>query len=180
MSDGTRARKPVSSRSSEPPAPPESSLDRAFRNFRESAVRLVERVNDLRAENGNGSDEANFDLRRVRTVFGKWSTEILLVLHSVPSTGFEDLRRALPGISPRILSSKLKSLESEQLIRREIVDSRPPRVRYQLTDRGWTVTWLAQPILLYLREDPEARRAPPPPRAAATPAVRSSTGAPTP
>ena len=54
-------------------------------------------------------------------------------------------------VSPRVLSLKLKELEQNGLVHREILDTRPPRVRYTLTHRGWTVAWLAQPVLLYLR-----------------------------
>jgi DNA-binding HxlR family transcriptional regulator len=133
----------------------------------------VEQVDDLEEAAGRPTGDVPDDLRPVRTVFGKWSTEILLVLHAVPSAGFEDLRRGLPGISPRILSSKLKGLEREGLVRREIVDSRPPRVRYELTDRGWTVTWLARPILAYLRA-PRGEKptdSPPEPRPRRTPST---------
>jgi DNA-binding HxlR family transcriptional regulator len=85
-------------------------------------------------------------------VFGKWSTEVLVALHTAPSVGFEELRRSLPGISPRVLSLKLKGLEQHGMVRREIIDARPPRVRYTLTDRGWTVAWLADPVLLFLEQ----------------------------
>jgi len=155
------------------PISTDAALDRAFRAFREAAARLVEQVDDLEDAAGRPTGDVPDDLRQVRTVFGKWSTEILLVLHSVPSAGFEDLRRGLPGISPRILSSKLKGLEREGLVRREIVDSRPPRVRYELTDRGWTVTWLARPILAYLRA-PRAK----PTAVAAEPRPRRTESAP--
>ncbi|EQD46945.1 Helix-turn-helix, HxlR type domain protein, partial [mine drainage metagenome] len=87
-------------------------------------------------------------------MFGKWTTEILLGLHAAPTAGFEDLRRSLPDISARVLSIKLKELEENGMVRRAIVDARPPRVRYSLTERGWTVAWLARPIYLYLRANP--------------------------
>ncbi|MCI4320891.1 MAG: helix-turn-helix transcriptional regulator [Thermoplasmata archaeon] len=74
-----------------------------------------------------------------------------MALHALPAAGFEELRRNLTGISPRVLSLKLKELEEKGMVRREILDSRPPRVRYSLTERGWTVAWLSQPVLLYLR-----------------------------
>jgi len=132
--------------------PPWEEVDRCFREFRESAVRLVERVNDLLGQEGPRGGPSPKDLRLVRSVFGKWSTEVLVVLHSAPSVGFEELRRALPGISPRVLSLKLKGLEQYGMVRREILDTRPPRVRYTLTERGWTVAWLSDPILLFLEQ----------------------------
>ncbi|MCI4366194.1 MAG: helix-turn-helix transcriptional regulator [Thermoplasmata archaeon] len=150
-----------------PAAPPgvEQEIDRAFREFREAAVRLAERVGDLRGDRGDPATKAREDLHLVRAIFGKWSTDVLMALHAVPSAGFEELRRSLPGISPRVLSLKLKELEGNGMVHREIIDARPPRVRYALTDRGWTVAWLAQPVLLYLRRsDAGPERTEPAPR----------------
>ena len=125
-------------------------IDRCFRDFRESAVRLVERVHDLMSAGQPAETRVPGDLRLVRSVFGKWSMEVLVALHASPSAGFEELRRALPGISPRVLSLKLKGLEEHGMVRREIIDTRPPGVRYALTDQGWTVAWLSDPVLLFL------------------------------
>jgi DNA-binding HxlR family transcriptional regulator len=133
-------------------ARPQSAIETYFQEFRESAVRLAERVNDLdhRARD-DPVEAARQDLRLLRTIFGKWSPEVLVALHAAPAEGFESLRRNLVGISPRVLSLKLKELESNGMVQREVVDARPPRVRYTLTQRGWTVAWLTQPVLLYLR-----------------------------
>ena len=133
------------------PARRDEEIERAFREFREAAVRLAERVNDLEEVAADPIAAARGDLQIVRSIFGKWSPEVLVALHAVPSVGFEELRRSLAGISPRVLSMKLKELEANGMVHREVLDSRPPRVRYALTDRGWTVAWLAQPVLLYLR-----------------------------
>jgi DNA-binding HxlR family transcriptional regulator len=141
---------------------PWDEIDRSFREFRESAVRLVEQVNDLLGPRGPRASPSPNDIRLVRAVFGKWSTEVLVALHLAPSVGFEELRRSLPGISPRVLSLKLKGLEQHGMVRREILDSRPPRVRYTLTERGWTVAWLSDPVLLFL-EQTEARESLAPP-----------------
>ncbi len=131
---------------------PDPTIDRYFQDFRESAVRLAEGVNDLNHRAPEvSSEETQQDLKLLRTVFGKWSPEVLTALHVAPAEGFESLRRRLQGISPRILSLKLKELEEKGMIHREVIDSRPPRVRYSLTERGWTVAWLTQPVLLYLK-----------------------------
>lgn len=126
-------------------------IERSFREFRESAVRLVERVTDLAGEPADPVTSVQADLKILRSIFGKWSADVLLALHARPSVGFEDLRRSLPGISPRVLSLKLKELEQNGMVTREILDTRPPRVHYSLTERGWTVAWLAQPIFMFLR-----------------------------
>jgi DNA-binding HxlR family transcriptional regulator len=137
-----------------PPAPDptvEAEVQQAFREFREASVRLAERIGDLHGVDPDPVQTAREDLHIVRTIFGKWCTDVLVALHAVPSVGFEELRRSLPGISPRVLSLKLKELEQNGMVHREIINARPPRVRYALTDRGWTVAWLAQPVLIYLR-----------------------------
>ena len=136
----------------------EDEIERAFREFREAAVRLAERVNDLMEADPDPIAAARSDLQILRSIFGKWSPDVLVALHAVPSVGFEELRRNLAGISPRVLSLKLKELEQNAMVHREIIDSRPPRVRYALTDRGWTVAWLAQPVLLFLRHSERAKR----------------------
>ncbi|HKS59210.1 MAG TPA: helix-turn-helix domain-containing protein [Thermoplasmata archaeon] len=140
------------------PRPQEKEIESSFREFRESAVRLVERVTDLAGDSGDPVANLQGDLKMLRSIFGKWAVDVLLALHASPSVGFEELRRALPGISPRVLSLKLKELEQNNMVLREILDTRPPRVRYSLTQRGWTVAWLAQPIFLFLRLTERQRR----------------------
>jgi len=146
---GTRTRRgPPESPRTKPPAV--DPVDRCFQEYRQSAVKLVEKVHDLTIDASPGPPPGNRDVHLVRSVFGKWSMETLVALHAMPSAGFEELRRALPGISPRVLSVKLKGLEKHGMVHREIVDSHPPKVRYTLTDQGWTVAWLSEPTLLYL------------------------------
>jgi DNA-binding HxlR family transcriptional regulator len=148
---------------SEPSSPDRNvRINELFRRFREPVVRLVEQVTDELGPPAGPSAEAQRDIRLVRSAFGKWSAELLVALHAKPATGFEDLRRTLTGISARVLSIKLNELEESGMIHREVVDTRPPRVRYSLTERGWTVAWLARPILLYLRvtESPAPARLP--------------------
>jgi DNA-binding HxlR family transcriptional regulator len=97
------------------------------------------------------------DRQLVRAIFGKWSPELLTTLNSVPTLGFQALGRALPGISPRVLSLKLRALADQKLIERQVLDARPPRVIYSLTDRGRTIVGLVNPVLRQLRGIDPAR-----------------------
>jgi DNA-binding HxlR family transcriptional regulator len=97
------------------------------------------------------SESAELNLMLVRTIFSKWSIEILTVLYTVNPIGFEELRKSLKGISSRVLSKKLKMLEDMGLIERGVLNTRPPKVRYALTEKGSTVSTLGEPVLLYLR-----------------------------
>ena len=93
---------------------------------------------------------AKVNLKLAKTVFSKWSIEILTILYSVRSASYGDLKRGLKGVSSRVLSEKLKKLEVGGLITRAIIEGRPPRTTYTLTDDGITVAKLGEPVFLFL------------------------------
>src|SRR5205823_11263398 len=96
-------------------------------------------------------DPVAMNVEIARTVFGKWSLDILTLLYVRQGAGFQEIRRGLGRISSRVLSSKLTRMQETGLIRRDVKPSRPPRVTYSLTDRGLTVAKLGEPVFLYLR-----------------------------
>lgn len=59
---------------------------------------------------------------------------------------FNDILAMSPGLSPNILSSRLKRLEADGLVERRQFRELPPRVEYALTEKGWA----ARPILVAL------------------------------
>ena len=133
----------------EPPAP----LDQRFRKFGDRAGQFVRSIETLTTFGEDLSSlQAQPNLRIARMAFGKWSVEILDVLHPRRRASFGELRRLLDGISSRVLSAKLKLLEENGLVERTIVPSRPPRPEYALTDRGQEVTRVGEQVLKFLRE----------------------------
>lgn len=75
-------------------------------------------------------------ITRVFALLGKrWSGPIMSVLMDRPM-GFADLRRAIPGISERMLSDRLTELGAATLVVREVDEGPPLRVSYRLTDAG--------------------------------------------
>lgn len=66
----------------------------------------------------------------------KWSILILCVLAENETTRFNAIGRAIPDISPKVLTSTLKILEQDGLVKRELFPEIPPRVEYSLTDKG--------------------------------------------
>ncbi len=62
----------------------------------------------------------------------------LLIVHEILNgqTLFNEMKKALPGISSNLLSERLKNLEEEGLISAELYSVHPPRYRYQLTKSG--------------------------------------------
>lgn len=84
----------------------------------------------------------------------RWSGVIIrAMIHG--ATRFSDISAAIPGISDRLISERLKELEAEGVVVRTVVPSTPVRVDYALTERGralgdvvaavaaWAETWRA-------------------------------------
>jgi|SRR6478736_4377025 len=75
-------------------------------------------------------------ISRVFELFGKrWTGPIVSVLMQQP-VHFADLRRAIPGISERMLSDRLSELGAAGLVVREVDEGPPLRVAYRLTEAG--------------------------------------------
>lgn len=67
---------------------------------------------------------------------GKWAMLVLCILSENETTRFNAIAKALPDISPKVLTETLKNLEKSHLVRRELFAEIPPRVEYSLTDMG--------------------------------------------
>lgn len=77
--------------------------------------------------------------RRVTPVLNrvgdKWSMQIVMALANGPQR-FSELKRAIDGVSQRMLTLSLRGLERDGLISRHVTPTIPPRVDYELTDLG--------------------------------------------
>ena len=73
--------------------------------------------------------------RTAEIVCGKWTLLLIRDL-SEGRSRFCELERSLQGISPRTLSLRLRALEEEGIVERETYPEVPPRVEYQLTEKG--------------------------------------------
>ena len=65
----------------------------------------------------------------------RWTGAIVSALIEGPLR-FGELARAVPGLSDRLLSQRLRELEEEGLVRREVEPGTPVRVTYSLTEKG--------------------------------------------
>ena len=92
-----------------------------------------------------------------RIIGQKWTLQIVKTLLDSRSRRFCELQDALGGVNPSTLSSRLKMLEDEGMIRRVQVSAIPPHVEYSLTEMGsqlqcvireiakWSQNWLCTP-----------------------------------
>jgi DNA-binding HxlR family transcriptional regulator len=71
----------------------------------------------------------------VEIVGRRWSGAILRALLS-GRTRYSDLCAAVPGLSDRLLSERLKEFEAEGILERRVIPETPVRIEYHLTDKG--------------------------------------------
>jgi DNA-binding HxlR family transcriptional regulator len=71
-------------------------------------------------------------------VGGKWTIQVLWYL-SESVQRFGQLRRSIPGISPKMLTRELRALEEHGLVRRRVYPEMPPHVEYSITRYGRTL-----------------------------------------
>jgi DNA-binding HxlR family transcriptional regulator len=76
---------------------------------------------------------------------GKWKGLILFALQDGP-VRFGELRRAVPGISERMLILQLREMEASGLVHREVYHQVPPKVEYSLTEFGRSLNTALAPL----------------------------------
>jgi DNA-binding HxlR family transcriptional regulator len=78
---------------------------------------------------------------------GKWKGVVLYHLFEEEVLRFNEIRRRLPNVTQRMLTSQLRELEKDGLISRKIYPEIPPKVEYRLSDRGRTL----EPVIRALK-----------------------------
>lgn len=92
----------------------------------------------------------------VELIGKRWTGAIVVVLLDGPLR-FSQIGAAVPQLSDRLLSERIKELEARGLVERRVLPGPPTRVEYRLTDMGrelepalaelksWAQRWLADP-----------------------------------
>lgn len=92
----------------------------------------------------------------VELIGRRWSGAILRAMLA-GNMRFSDIAGAVPGLSDRLLSERLKEFEAEGLVTRTVFPETPVRVEYRLTEKGrdlapavdaiaeWAEKWLPDP-----------------------------------
>jgi DNA-binding HxlR family transcriptional regulator len=78
----------------------------------------------------------------------RWTISILYVSHE-GAVRFNEFLQALGTIPPATLAQRLSDLEKAGVLEREVIDSRPPRVEYRLTERGLQLRSLVSALSRY-------------------------------
>lgn len=99
---------------------------------------------------------------RILSLVGdKWSVQIVMNLLQRPHR-FNEIKRAVDGISQQMLTRTLKSLERDGLVSRTVFPTVPPQVEYALTALGLSLSEPVQELGAWARrhaDEIEANRA---------------------
>ena len=84
----------------------------------------------------NTTQELPEEVARAVDLLGRrWVLAIVYASHG-GATRFNEFKRLLVGITPRMLAQRLQDLEQAGILERVVYDTSPPRVEYRLTDSG--------------------------------------------
>lgn len=88
-------------------------------------------------------------VRNVIARFGnKWALLVILILSENKVLRFSELKKMIPDVSSRMLSSTLRTLEADGLVSRKVYPEVPPKVEYSLTETGLSLV----PFIVQLTE----------------------------
>ena len=79
----------------------------------------------------------------------RWALAILWAATEAGAVRFNEFKQALEGIPPRTLAQRLTELEEAGILERRVLDTRPPRVEYTLTDAGRKLRVLVDAMRAY-------------------------------
>ena len=90
----------------------------------------------------------------VELVGKRWTGAIVSVLLDGGTMRFSEIGQAVPQLSDRLLSERMKELEARRMVERRVVGAAPVRVQYSITEMGrelaptlaelqsWALRWL--------------------------------------
>ncbi|BBI33288.1 winged helix-turn-helix transcriptional regulator [Cohnella abietis] len=90
------------------------------------------------SQNTKNPDNCNVNVA-LDIIVGKWKSIILLQLMFRGTKRFGELRKLIPEITHRMLTSQLRELEENDLIKRVVYPEIPPKVEYSVTEYGQTL-----------------------------------------
>ena len=86
-------------------------------------------------------------------ICGKWSMLVMYTIHNNDSIRFNALCKSIPDISQKVLTSTLRSLETDGFVVRHIYAEVPPRVEYSLTERAESFIPLVEELIGWAKDN---------------------------
>jgi DNA-binding HxlR family transcriptional regulator len=88
----------------------------------------------------------------VDIVFSRWTTPVLWSLNTFGKQRFGELERRIPGLTPKVLTERLRQLERDGLVVRTMHPGVPPRVEYEISDLGLSLGQVFQVLATWSSE----------------------------
>ncbi|MFW9809756.1 MAG: winged helix-turn-helix transcriptional regulator [Candidatus Thorarchaeota archaeon] len=85
----------------------------------------------------------------IHTISRKWTLQIVTLIGNHGSLRYNEIQGLCSGISPTVLSDRLKELEEMSIVNRMAFAEIPPRVEYSLTDDGKDLRTLITPLMTW-------------------------------
>lgn len=90
------------------------------------------------------------EVARAADLLGRrWMIAIVWAAAEEGAVRFNEFKMALEGIPPRTLAQRLGELEDAGVLERRVLDARPPRVEYRLTEAGRKLRVLVEAMRVY-------------------------------
>ncbi|WP_142830451.1 winged helix-turn-helix transcriptional regulator [Planococcus soli] len=108
-------------------------------------------MDDLRSEIKREIECGEFNCEKELTlsiISGKWKIIIIYYLETEGTLRFSEIKRLLPKITHKVLTTQIRELEEDGIVHRKVFPEVPSKVEYSLTDLGESL----MPIVLLMDE----------------------------
>lgn len=108
-------------------------------------------MDDLRSEIKRKIEDGEFNCEKELTlslISGKWKIVIIYHLEKEGTLRFSEIKRLLPKITHKVLTTQIRELEEDGIVHRKVFPEVPPKVEYSLTGLGESL----MPIVLMMYE----------------------------
>ena len=87
------------------------------------------------------------EVARAADLLGRrWVLAILWASAEAGAVRFNEFKQTLEGIPPRTLAARLAELEEAGILERRVLDTRPPRAEYRLTEAGRRLRYVIEAL----------------------------------
>jgi DNA-binding HxlR family transcriptional regulator len=118
-------------------------------NTLETQTEVIEIASTRKADCCTNHHERIMGIRdAIEVISGKWKVQIIGTLLFGGKKRFMDLIREVDGIAAKMLSKELQDLETHQLVKRTVMETKPITVEYEITEYGKSL----EPVIMSIAD----------------------------